>query len=245
MPRRVLGWFVRRAKWLQAPELRLVAILGAVGLLLIGFLVLGSEVAEGETAGFDRAILLAFRNTPDDPIGGPLVEQAMQHFSALGSLAVTFLITGLVVGYLALDGRRRFALLVAACALGAGLWMWLLKQLYGRTRPTVVTHLDPLESLSFPSGHSMVSEALYLTLAVLLARAVPRRRLRIFVVVAGVGLAVLVGISRIYLGVHYPTDVVGGWVFGLAWALTCGVVARWLGGRGQVEAAGPATDNAP
>ena len=83
-----------------------------------------------------------------------------------------------------------------------------------------------------------------LTLAVLIARALPHRRLRIFAVAVGAGLALMIGVSRVYLGVHYPTDVLAGWTVGLAWALTCGLLARWLAGRGQVEAAGPAEDTA-
>lgn len=237
-------WLGSRTRWLRAPELRLAAILVGLGALVVGFLVLGSEVAEGDTAAFDRAILLAFRTTPSDPRGSADVEAAVMHLSALGSGAVTALVTVIAVAYLALAQRRRYALLVLACAVGTELWMSLLKALYSRPRPTVVTALDPPGGLSFPSGHSMISASLYLTLALLIARAMPHRRLRIFVVAVGAGLALLIGLSRIYLGVHYPTDVVAGWTVGLAWALICGLVARWLGGRGQVEAAGPASDTA-
>lgn len=236
-------WTEARIKWLRAPELRLLVILGLMGLLLLGFLVLGSEVAEGDTQTFDRAILLAFRNTPADPVGPRWFENAVVHISALGSSAVTGLVSIIAVSYLLVAGRRRFALLVAICALGTVLWMSLLKYFYGRERPTVVVALDPPGGLSFPSGHSMVSAALYLTLAVMISRALPERRLRSFVVGVGAGLAVLIGLSRIYLGVHYPTDVVAGWTIGLIWALTCGLLARWLGGKGKVEVAGPAQDD--
>lgn len=234
----------KRIPWLRAPELRLLAILAVLAALVTAFLVLASEVAEGETAGFDRAILLAFRATPADPIGPPWLEASVVHISALGSAAVTTLVTLIAVAYLALADRRRYALLVAGCALGTELWMALLKASYGRVRPTEVVALDPPGGLSFPSGHSMISTTLYLTLAVLVARALPHRRLRIFAVAVGAGLAVMIGVSRVYLGVHYPTDVLAGWTVGLAWALTCGLLARWLAGRGQVEAAGPAEDTA-
>src|SRR3954468_7115749 len=100
-----------RAAWLRSPELRLLAVLAVLGLLVLGFLVLGSEVAEGETMAFDRAILMAFRTTPADPIGSPGVEATVMHISALGSAAVTTLVTLIAVGCLALAGRRRFALL--------------------------------------------------------------------------------------------------------------------------------------
>lgn len=244
MASRIRSWLTARLGWLRAPELGLGVLLVAVGLLLLAFVWLGDEVGEGDTGSLDRAILLAFRHTPDDPIGPHWFEASVAHISALGSAAVTVLVTAIAVGYLALAGLRRYALLVLGAAVGTELWMTLLKQLYGRPRPTVVKQLDPLETLSFPSGHSMISAALYMTLAVLIARALPHRRLRVFVVAVGAGLALLIGLSRVYLGVHYPTDVLGGWTLGLAWALTCGVIARWLGGRGKVEAAGPATDTA-
>jgi undecaprenyl-diphosphatase len=235
-------WIEARARWLRAPELSFVVVLVAVGVLITGFLVLGSEVAEGDTTSFDHAILLALRHAPDDPIGSRHLEAGVMHLSALGSIAVATLVTAIAVGFLALAGKRRYALLVAAAALGALLWMSLLKHLYGRERPTVVTHIDPPGSLSFPSGHSMIAAALYLTLAVLVARTVTVRRLRIYVVAVGATLALLVGASRVYLGVHYPTDVIGGWTVGMAWALICGLVARWLGRHGQVEGPGPASD---
>lgn len=237
-------WLAARVPWLRAPELGLTVALALLGALVVAFLLLGSEVAEGETFAFDRAILLAFRAAPDDPIGPPWVEQAVVHLSALGSAAVSTLVTVIAVGFLALAGKRRYALLVAACALGTELWMSLLKHLYGRARPTVVTAIDPLDSLSFPSGHSMIAVALYLTLALLIARTLPTRRLRIFVVATGATLALVIGLSRVYIGVHYPTDVLGGWTVGLAWALTCSLIARWLGGRGKVEAPGPSADTA-
>jgi undecaprenyl-diphosphatase len=244
MVSRVRRWLTERIKWLRAPELGVGVILVVIGVLVTGFLFLGSEVAEGDTGAFDRTILLAFRHTPDDPLGPPWFEAAVMHISALGSAAVTFLVTAIAAAYFALAGMKRYAVLVVAAAAGTELWMWLLKSLYGRTRPDVVTHLDPLESLSFPSGHSTIAAALYMTLAVLIARALKTRRLRIFVVVTGAALALLIGTSRVYLGVHYPTDVVGGWTLGLAWALTCGLIARHLGSRGKVEPPGAAADTA-
>jgi undecaprenyl-diphosphatase len=243
MPSRALTWIEARINWLRAPELRLLVILGVVALLLLGFLVLGSEVREGDTIGFDRAILLAFRTSPDDPIGPPWFEAAVMNLSALGSAAVTGLVSVIAVLYFAFAGRRRFALLIAGCAIGTEVWMWVFKAFYGRERPSFVRGIDVPTSLSFPSGHSMISAALYLTLAVLISRTTTDGRLRIFVVATGAALALIVGTTRVYLGVHYPTDVVAGWTLGVAWALTCGVIARWLGGKGEVETTGPSSDD--
>ncbi|HVV86548.1 MAG TPA: phosphatase PAP2 family protein [Kofleriaceae bacterium] len=238
-------WLVARVRWLRAPELRLLAILAVVVGLVLAFVALGSEVREGETLGFDRAILLFFRHTPSNPVGSHGVEAAAVHLSALGSSAVTTLVALIAVAFLALAGRRRYALLVGACAIGAGLWTTLLKHVYARPRPDFVTQIDPAGGQSFPSGHSTIAAALYLTLAVMIARTLPQQRLRVFVVATGALLALLIGLTRVYLGVHYPTDVLAGWTIGLAWALACGLLARWLGGRGKVEAAGPAGDTPP
>src|SRR5207245_2521008 len=115
-------------------------------------------------------------------------------------------------------------------ALSAGLKWW-----FGRKRPEIVPHLVNVGSASFPSGHSMLALVTYLTLGALLARFVARRRSRTYCVAVSLLLALLVGLSRVYLGVHYPTDVLAGWSAGLAWALPCWLVARYLQYRGKVK----------
>jgi undecaprenyl-diphosphatase len=221
---------VKRPEFLRSADLRLLFELAAIGILVVTFFVIADEVAEG-TEWFDHAILLALRNAPDDPIGGPGVEAAVMHLSGLGSGAVTTLVTLIAVSFLCLAGRWRYAGLVVAAAVGTLLVMLALKGIYDRPRPSIVTAIDPPGDESFPSGHSMISTALYLTLATLIARALPRRRLRIFAIVVGAFLAFLIGTSRLYLGVHYPTDVLAGWTVGCTWALVCGVVARKLAPR--------------
>lgn len=226
---------LRVPAWLADADLRLLFELALVGTLVVTFLSIARWVGEG-TDSFDHAILLGLRNSPSDPIGSPSVEAAVMHLSGLGSGAVTALVAIIAVAYLCLAGRWRFAALVVACALGTLLVMLVLKGIYDRPRPTVVTAIDPPGDESFPSGHSMISSALYLTLATLIARALPRRRLRIFAVATGAFLAFLIGTSRLYLGVHYPTDVLAGWTVGTAWALVCGIVARKLAPQLQAHA---------
>jgi undecaprenyl-diphosphatase len=220
-----------------------MATLVAIGVLALVFLRIGNEVSEGETARIDRAILLAFRNSPSDPVGSPAFQAAVMHISALGSGAVAALVVVIATLFCALAGRWRYAILMIACTAGAAICMTLLKDRYDRPRPTVVTQLEPPGGLSFPSGHSMISAALYVTLGVLIARALPTRRLRVFAVATGAFLTMIIGLSRLYLGVHYPTDVLAGWTAGGAWALFCGVVINLLGRRGVADL--PATSAEP
>ncbi len=124
-------------------------------------------------------------------------------------------------------------MLVAAA--GGGLLSVALKQVFARTRPDIVPHLVTVEGLSFPSGHSMAAAVIYLTLGALLARFAARRRIRVYVIAVSLGLTLLIGITRVCLGVHYPTDVLAGWAAGLGWALLCWLVARYLQHRGAVE----------
>ncbi len=229
------AWLRARVDSVRSLELRVVVSLLALGLLAIVFLKIGEEVSEGATARLDRAILLAFRNSPSDPIGSQAVEAAVINLSALGSAAVMILIVIIASLYFALSGSPRYALLLSGCATGTFIGMWLLKSFYERPRPSVVTHLTQNNDLSFPSGHSMISAAVYLTLSVVIARALPTRRLRVFAVLTGVVLTMVIGLSRIYLGVHYPTDVLAGWTAGAAWALFCGLVLRTIVRRGGRE----------
>jgi undecaprenyl-diphosphatase len=226
------AWLRSVLDWFRVRDLQLIAALVGIGILVLAFIAIADEVTELSTQSFDEAILLALRAAPNDPLGPYEVEAAVMHISALGSGVVTTLIVLVVTGFFVLAGHWRYAGLVVASSVGCAVVMSLLKGLFERARPTVVTHLDPPGGLSFPSGHSTISAALYMTLAVLIARTLDQRRLRVYVVCMGVLMMVLVGVSRLYLGVHYPTDVLAGWTLGLTWALICGLVVRQLGKRG-------------
>ena len=235
----------RRIEWLRARDLELIASLAAIGVLILLFLALADEVTELDTQKIDEAILLALRTAPDDPIGSYKVEAAMMHISALGSGVVTGLIVVLTTVFFVLAGHWRYATLLVACSAGVGVVMTLLKGLFERARPTVVTHIDPPGGMSFPSGHSMISAALYMTLAVMIARTLDQRRLRVYVVACGAFLAMLIGFTRVYLGVHYPSDVLAGWTLGLTWALICGLVVRQLGKKGVQDVPSIDTEDEP
>ena len=224
-------------RWLRGQDLRLLGTLLAIAGLSWCFLELADVVDEGEAHGFDHALLLALRSDPGgtDPVGPPWLEGAVVNISALGSGAVATLVVLLVLGFLLLARKPRVAALVVACSAGGALAIQVLKTFYDRGRPDVVSVLSPAGGLSFPSGHATISAALYLTLGVLVAGSLEERRLRVYVVGAAAFLALLIGVSRVYLGVHYPTDVLAGWTLGLAWALVCGLVERTLQQRGALE----------
>jgi undecaprenyl-diphosphatase len=234
----------RLLAWMRA-DLRLVAELAAIGILILVFLKIAHETTEFDTDNLDEQILLALRNTPDDPIGPAKIEAAVMHISALGSGAVTGLLILIFTLYFALAGRWRYALLMLATALGTLAAMGILKWAYGRERPTIVTQIDPPGGLSFPSGHSMIAMALYLTLGMLLAQVETKRRLKIFVISTSAVLALMIGFSRMYLGVHWPSDVLAGWTAGATWALICGLAIRRIGSKKiEGEQAPEATDEA-
>ncbi|MDX8510264.1 phosphatase PAP2 family protein [Mesorhizobium captivum] len=179
---------------------------------------------------FDTEILLAFRHAgqPDSPIGPPWLEGAVRDVTALGSSSVLVLITSAVIIYLLLIRRPTMALLMFVAVAGGQVLSSLLKFEVYRPRPELVSHLVNETSLSFPSGHAMLSAVTYLTLGSLAARFLPDRRTKIFVLALAVLVTVLVGTSRVYLGVHWPSDVLAGWCAGFAWAMLCWLAARLL-----------------
>jgi undecaprenyl-diphosphatase len=213
----------------------LLAFLALAALLFL-FLRLAWEMTEGETLGFDRWLMLALRTSdPSVPIGPPWLSNVMLQLTALGGGPVLWLVTLLATGYL-LAARRpsTAAFLFGSVAMGIGL-STLLKGLFLRPRPDLVAHLVEVQTTSFPSGHAMNSAIVYLTLGGLLARAEKRRPLRIYLIAAAIALTVTVGFSRVYLGVHWPSDVAAGWCVGSAWALLCSLIARALQQRQSLD----------
>jgi undecaprenyl-diphosphatase len=227
--------------WLKARDL--VTLLGALlGVMLVyGFLELGEVAKAGEATSFDDEILLACRESNDlaDPIGPGWFEETMRDITALGSFAVIGLITMALVGYLLMGRRFRPALFVVSAVLGGLVLSEGLKFWFVRARPDVVPHLMKVSTMSFPSGHSTISAVLYPTLGVMLGRFSESRRIKAYWIALALFLAASVGFSRVYLGVHYPSDVLAGWAIGLTWALLCGLVARYLQRRGRLEVEKP------
>ena len=159
----------------------------------------------------------------------------MRDITALGSTVVLALMVLVVVGFLAMTRRAYAALTVLLSVAGGVLVSQGLKLAFARPRPDLVPHGTEIYTASFPSGHAMMAAVVYLTLGALLARTQPSRSVKVYILVVAVVLAVLVGVSRVYLGVHWPTDVLAGWVLGGVWAFGCWLVMLWLQARGEVE----------
>lgn len=197
---------------------------------------LADEVIEGTTRNLDRDILLLLRaGTVDDPVGPDWVHEVMRDLTALGGIAVLTLTTVAVIGYFALQ-RKYASMLYVIVTVGGGLLVSsAAKEAFDRPRPDLVPYGSLVHTASFPSGHSMMAAVAYLTLGVLVARTLSLTRLKVYVLMLAVIATLLVGISRVYLGVHWPTDVVAGWLAGVVWASVCMLGARYLARRGQVE----------
>ena len=210
----------------------LILVIGAAGGFWAFFNIAG-EMTEGETQAFDKHILLALRNPANlsEPLGSRSFEEAMRDVTALGGVTVMTLVT--LVGVLAflMHGKRWRAGILAGTVLLADISSEALKQLYGRPRPDLVPHGSYVYSASFPSGHSTLSAATFLTLAMLIASLEPNRGTKIMVFALAMLLVLAIGVSRVYLGVHWPSDVLAGWCLGGGWALAAWTVLAKFGGR--------------
>jgi len=208
----------------------LLAVL-AIVLGVWGLISLTDTVQEGHTQKFDMRVILWFVHHP----GPPWLADMARDVTALGGVAVLTLVTLAVVGYLLIVRKRRAALLVVIAVTGGLLIGGLLKHLIDRDRPPREFQTTYVFTHSFPSGHSMLSAVTYLTLGALLAQVMPGRLLKLYFIVLALILTLLVGLSRVYLRVHWPTDVLAGWTAGLVWAILCLMVARVLQRKGAVE----------
>ena len=225
--------------WRSRPELWLLGGVFLAGLLLLAFGHIAEEVLEGDATRFDQTVLLALRSPADpaDPLGPAWLEEAARDITSLGSYAVLGIIFFAVIAYLLLMKRRAAALWVAASVGGGVLLSNVLKHSFDRPRPELVAHSVRVFTSSFPSGHAMLSAVTFLTLGVLLASIHNSWRVKVFFLGIAIFLTVIVGVTRVYLGVHYPTDVLAGWCVGAGWAAICWTAFHWLQGRGVIEPA--------
>ncbi|HHP7233607.1 MAG TPA: phosphatase PAP2 family protein [Desulfobacterales bacterium] len=212
-----------------------IALLAAAAVTVAaiwGFAEIADEVLEGETLSFDEKVVRWMRR-PEAPsvLKGPQwLHEVGRDVTALGSYAVLTLVTLAVGSFLFLQRRYRTAVLVVAAAAGGGLISTILKSIFDRGRPDLPA-IVYVTSSSFPSGHAMLSAVVYLTLGVLVAELVEKRRLKLHCLLTAMLISFLVGVSRVYLGVHYPTDVLAGWLAGIVWAMLCWMGFQYLGMR--------------
>ena len=201
-------------------------------LLVWAFIAISSEMVEGDTHAVDMAILQAAQSLRT---GQPWVSEVMRDLSGLGSTVVLTLFTLIMLGYLLVVGSRTTALLVAVAVIAGSAGVNVLKAQFGRPRPDAAFSELLASGMSFPSGHAAMSAIVFLTLGALLASTRTRTLEQVYILAAATLMTVLVGTSRIALGVHWATDVLAGWALGTAWALVWLLVARRLMRTGQMS----------
>jgi undecaprenyl-diphosphatase len=205
------------------------APLAALGLALaatLTFVEVADDASEADGQSLDQAVLMALRPnpaTPDQPWGPWWLHEAAADLTSLGGISVLSLFALAAVGFLLISRKWLSATLLVVGLAGGVMLSEGLKALFERARPPAQYQMVETLNASFPSGHALLSTVFYLTLGVMLTNAFPQRRLKAYALVVAVTIAVLIGLTRIYLGAHWASDVVGGWCVGVAWAM-----ALWL-----------------
>lgn len=230
---RLLAHVARR----ERTELRILLVSLGVLSFAIAFVYVADNVTEGDTRDFDEQVIRTLRKAddPSQPIGPTWLRDGALDITALGSPTVLGLVVIVVTGYLLLHGLYRTGAFVFVASCGGWFLNFGLKLLFDRPRPSLVPHLREVSSSSFPSGHALTSAAVYLTLGTLLMRLATGRLAKFYCIAVAMLATLLVGASRVFLGVHYPTDVLAGWLIGLSWALLCWIVERLLERRAGLK----------
>ena len=217
-------------------EIRLLILFLIIAASLTGFANIADEVQEGETHAFDLMVLESLRTSdPGDPVGPDWFEDMARDVTALGSTALLVLVIVAASLYLFLARKRSSGLFLIAAVVSGTLASTFLKALFGRSRPDAIYQVAETYTASFPSGHSFLSAVAYLTLGALLMRAQPRRRMKAYIFTLALIIVILVGLTRIYLGVHWTTDVLAGWSLGAAWAAASWMIMLLLQRRNAIE----------
>jgi undecaprenyl-diphosphatase len=226
-----------QAWWREAGWDGFVRVMAASTFLaaVLFFVVLARNAPKGTYVPLELQLMRAMRRD-GEPLGPWWFAESVRDATALGSASVLVLMTALILGYLCLCRRYRIALLIAAATAGGEILNTVLKNAFERARPEATLHIVKVTSTSFPSGHAMAASIFYLTVGALLARMAKRRREKTYLMMTALLLTGITAFSRVYLGVHYPTDVLAGWSAGTAWALLCWFVADWLARRGALRA---------
>jgi len=219
--------------FLKRFEARVLIGLILAAAALLSFLEIADDMAEGDTEAIDRRLIMLLREPGDvnNPIGSRNIEEAVRDITALGGTTLVLVVTLVAVLAFVFHKRRIHGLVMGGAVLAAWASSQATKALYGRPRPDLVPHEAYVYSASFPSGHSTMSTAAFLTLAMLVASLESKRRSKALAYGLAAFVVVGVGFSRVYLGVHWPSDVLAGWCLGAAWALAGWLALRAMGGQ--------------
>lgn len=230
-----------RAARLARAELAALAALAITTLAVMTFVEIADDMTEADGQAFDQAVLGWMQPVAGQPRGPWWLQEAAADLTSLGGISVLGLFAAIALAFLLIQGKRLSATLLAAGLAGGVALSEGLKALFERDRPPLAYQAVETLNASFPSGHALLSTVFYLTLGVMLTRAFPRKRLKAFVLGAAMLLALLVGLTRVYLGAHWASDVMAGWCAGAAWAMALWLVA-WAVQRRQAERHAPLQD---
>lgn len=204
-------------------ELSPILLLGAAATAALVLLAVTGLVTGERLPALDRRLLIALRDSTDLtlPLGPPWLRGASRDVTSLGGPAVVTLAVGASALFLVLSRRIVSAGALILAVGGAVLTEVLLKDTLGRARPDFSPLPEYITTMSFPSGHATMAAAAYLSLGAILAHVQPQRRLKAFVAGTAVVIVLLIGLTRVHLAVHWPSDVLAGWTLGAGWAAAC------------------------
>ena len=209
----------------------------SICLIILGFFELASVVTAGGSDGIDETLLLSLREAHDlsDPIGPMWVEEMMRDITAFGGVGILVIISLLVFIYLLLAGHQTIAWCFFVAIITGITLSFSLKYGFTRPRPNLVPHGSYVYTSSFPSGHAMMSSLIYFSIAGMLSYLPFRRTIKSFFFFVAFGITISVGFSRVYLGVHWPTDVLAGWLTGTGWAVLSLFVVRYCQAKSWIQ----------
>lgn len=231
--------FFRRMLRMARTEIAAVSALFIAALGVMTFVEVADDMTEADGQAFDQAVLAWMQPVAGEPRGPWWLREAAADLTSLGGISVLALFAVIAFAFLLIQRKNLSALLLVVGLAGGVALSEGLKAMFGRERPPSAFQAVDTLNASFPSGHALLSTVFYLTLGVMLTRAFPRAHLKAFVLGAAILIALLIGLTRVYLGAHWASDVFAGWCAGAAWAMALWLVAYAIGRRQAVSDTGP------
>lgn len=220
-----LAPFLRRAMTLARTEFAALGALAVVTLSVMTFVEIADDMTEADGQAFDRMVLHWMQPVAGQPRGPWWLQEAAADITSLGGIAVLTVFALVALGFMLILKKRLSAVLLVVGLAGGVALSEGLKAVFERERPPAAYQAVETLNASFPSGHALLSTVFYLSVAVMMTRAFPRRGLKIYVLAVGMVFALMVGLTRVYLGAHWASDVMAGWCVGAAWAMTLWLVS--------------------